>query len=376
MNGSPSPPVPSCQPTVKTGLGQQIGQYELIRQVGEGGMGRVYEARHVRIGKRVAIKLLSPRLARSEEMNRRFLREGIAACQIGHPNIVSVIDVGVHEAIPYLVMELLDGDSLSQRLQTGRLTVTEVADLLLPVTDAVAAAHGRGVIHRDIKPANIILARTRGGRVNVKVVDFGISRLRGRVDLTRADVVPGTPCYMAPELRAGQTRGDPLTDQFALGVTLYESLAGEPPRSVAGQPIALSALRPDVPRALEQVVLRATHPAPERRFPDLRQLGAALVPFASVEARARWSNAFGLPASAPAPRRPARRRGLVQALVLLLLTVGVGFLGVAAWDIWTSPEIVERPAPPSLAPPAPGVEDPPDPVTEPLSGTTSAWLLP
>jgi serine/threonine protein kinase len=380
-------------------LGGKLGQYELIRMVGEGGMGAVFEASHVRLGKRVAIKLLHVQFARNNEMTQRFLREGVVACQIGHPNIVDITDVGVHEGIPYLVMEFLEGDPLEERIYgNGRLEISTVADLMVPVVDAIAAAHEHGVIHRDIKPANIILARSRHGRVTPKVVDFGISRLQGGADLTQVTLVPGTPCYMAPELgTATDLRGDPKSDQFALGVTLYETIVGERPKSTGrDRVISLRALRPDVPAALEQAVMRAMHKDPERRFPTVRQLGEAILPFAGQAIRTTWKPAFGRGETAehsasssqrvkpvkPAPsrrtarprpssRRPSSRRrrrpSLLYTLMLLLLSAGVGILTVVAWEIWTSPEITSKevqstPFPPSADPDTPSS----DPMTEQL----------
>jgi serine/threonine-protein kinase len=317
------PPVLSSEPTEELGLGVRIGNYELVRRVGLGGMGEVYEARHVHLKKRVAIKRLHDCFTWNREMKRRFLREGIAACQSGHPNIVNITDMGVHGEIPYLVMEFLDGESLEQRIhRDGRLAIEEVVRLLLPVANALAWAHERGVIHRDVKPANIILARSRD-HVEVKLVDFGISRLEGGADLTRFNHVLGTLVYMAPELRAGETRGDALTDQFALGVTLFETVAGEPPRNVgtSGRTISLRALRPDVPPALERTILRAMHPDRSKRFADLHQLEQAL---RAVRER---------PPRAQAPRSKACHRS-IQLLFLLLISLVVGLLAMVAW-CWT-----------------------------------------
>jgi serine/threonine protein kinase len=365
-------------------------------------MGAVYEASHVRLGKRVAIKLLHVHFAKNSEMTRRFLREGVVSCQIGHPNIVDITDVGVHEGIPYLVMEFLEGESLEERIyRGGRLAISTIADLMVPVVDAIAAAHEHGVIHRDIKPANIILARSRHGRVRPKVVDFGISRLVGGTDLTQVTLVPGTPCYMAPELgTTTDSRGDPKSDQYALGVTLYETIAGERPRIGRERIPPLGALRPDVPAGLAQAVARAMLGDPKRRFPTVRQLGDAILPFAGQAIRSTWKPAFGgdiavtaeysssarAIRTAPSSRtassrlaRPSRRRrkpGLLYTLMLLLLSAGVGILSVVAWDIWTSPEITSKevhgPPLPSSSDDAPEVDNPKlhapssDPLTEQL----------
>jgi len=357
----------SFEPTRRFNLGR-IGKYELVRRLGGGGMGEVFEARHARLGKRVAIKRLRDCFVWNKEMSQRFLREGVVACQVGHPNIVNVHDVGVHEGTPYLVMELLEGESLDARVRREgrRLSIAEIVDVVLPVADALAAAHDCGVIHRDVKPANIILAGSEA-RPLVKVVDFGISRLVGGTDLTRINHVVGTPCYMAPEIRTGESRGDPLTDQFALGVTLYEAIAGEPPRRVgtSEEPISLRALRPGVAPELEQVILRAMHADRQRRFPDLRALREALLPFAT-------------PSVAPPPpattgARPSRRRSRIpHALILVLLSTVVGILAMLSWQIWTEPLEMSAPTVASPLPP----DDPPEPVSEPIRASRVVWDLP
>src|SRR5262252_4179961 len=157
--------------------GSVVGRYLLVRLVGEGGMGAVYEATHQELGKRVAIKTLHQRHAASPERRSRFLREGRAASRIRHPNVADVYDVGIEGAHPYLVMEFLEGEELARLIaREAPLSVQRTADLLVPVVGAVAAAHDLGVVHRDLKPANIFLSAERGA-VRPKVVDFGISKV-------------------------------------------------------------------------------------------------------------------------------------------------------------------------------------------------------
>lgn len=330
----------------------RIGQYRLVRRLGQGGMGEVHEAVHVRLGKRVAIKLLQARLARFPEAARRLHREGVAACRVRHPAIVDVTDVGVHRGRPYLVMELLEGQSLEDHLLSRDRPggARDIVDLLLPVVSAVAAAHRAGVTHRDIKPANIILVRDRAGRPVPKVVDFGISRLAGGTQLTRVSHVPGTPSYMAPELRRGSL-GGAASDQYALGVTLFEALTGVLP-DAGGRIVPLQTLRPDLPRGLVQAVTRAMRPDPDGRHPSVRALGHALLPFASARVQALWART--LDEQEPAelqtvPRRPVAprtRRGprWAHRVAVLALCIGVALLAVTAWHVWTEPPPSSQPA--------------------------------
>jgi len=318
---------------------RQVGSYQLVRKVGYGGMGQVWEAVHTGLQKRVAIKFLSAELCagRSAAMVERFLQEGVLACQVTHPNIVDVTDVGVHEEIPYLVMEFLDGLSLGERLQEGFIPWQEVVDLFLPVTAALHAAHKAGVVHRDIKPANIIMVKDTTGQPTPKLVDFGVSRLHGS-DFTRVKLLLGTPGYMAPELMSGESRGDPLTDQYALGVTLYEVLVGSPVKGTS-QVAPPRTVRPEIPEQLERVILRAMDPCPRRRFPDVREVGAALLPLARVRQRLNWepildpnehSDTVTEPSTTSA-RHHRRRQVWGFYALLFLATLTIGGLGVIFW---------------------------------------------
>jgi serine/threonine-protein kinase len=183
-------------------VGTRLGSYRITGKLGEGGMGTVYSAEHVELGKRVAIKTLRNELAANAQVRARFVREGRAAASVRHPHVVDVHDVGVHGEVPYLVMELLHGRDLSAHVSSaGRLPVQEVADLILPVLTAMAEAHAAGIVHRDLKPENIFLQRGSGGTWVPKVLDFGISKLRDTesMSLTGSGTLLGTPYYMAPE---------------------------------------------------------------------------------------------------------------------------------------------------------------------------------
>src|SRR3569623_1764187 len=216
--------------------GLTFGRYQIVRLIGEGGMGSVYEAVHTGLKKRFAIKTLLASLAEVEEARLRFLREGEAAATINHPNVVAVTDVGTEGGVPYLVMEYLEGQTLGDLLVARRaLGIEEAVGLLLPVISAVAAGHDAGVIHRDLKPQNIFLACGRFGELTPKVLDFGVSKFTREdrsVAITQTMSVLGTAPYMSPEQARGAKRVEFASDQYALGLILYEMLTGQRARAV------------------------------------------------------------------------------------------------------------------------------------------------
>ena len=168
-------------------LGSLLGSYEIVRKIGEGGMGIVWEARHGTLRKRVAIKTLKPEVAMNADFVARFVREGRAAARIRHPNAVDVADVGVENGIPYLVMDLLEGESLADRItQSGPVPVKEAADMMVPILLALATAHDEGIIHRDMKPENVFLAKSRDGTVTPTMLDFGVSKRDAGGNLTQS----------------------------------------------------------------------------------------------------------------------------------------------------------------------------------------------
>ena len=214
--------------------GQQVANYRLVRELGRGGMGEVWLAEHVAIASRVAIKLIA---ADDDDHARdRFLREAKAAASVRHPGIVAVSDFGTLEhGGAYLVMELLEGESLAQRLARGPLGEPATLELALQVADALAAAHAAGIVHRDLKPANVFLVRdiaVRGG-TRARLLDFGIAKptlSHGDISLTASDAIIGTPMYMAPEQCASRFGPvDARSDLYALGIVIYEMIAGKPP---------------------------------------------------------------------------------------------------------------------------------------------------
>jgi eukaryotic-like serine/threonine-protein kinase len=283
--------------------GERLGRYLLVRRIGEGGMGVVFEAIDSNLGRRVAIKTLHARHVRSGEVQQRFLREGQAASRVHHANVAAVFDVG-GGSHPYLVMEYLAGEDLSCLLEReGRLSVERAADLLVPVVAALATAHDLGVVHRDLKPANIFLANERN-RVTPKVLDFGISRITDRADaasITDTGALIGTPCYVSPEQARGDRHLDARSDQYSLGVILYQAATGRRPvdepsvyavlqRIVAGDFPTPRTVCPSLLSAIEKVIVRAMARDPDGRFPSTRAFGCALLPFASAATRAAYES--------------------------------------------------------------------------------------
>lgn len=278
--------------------GLQFGKYRVIRLIAIGGMSEVYEAEHMALDKRVALKVMRRDLAENPTARQRFITEGVNAARLRHTNVVDVTDVGEVDELPFLVMALLDGEDLGRIYdRQGRIPIQEIVDLLLPVASAVAVGHEKGVVHRDLKPDNIFLHR-EGCRMIPKVLDFGVSRVMTARRITLNSSVFGTPHYMSPE----QARGGPTdasTDQYSLGVILYEGVTGRLPRDSSNpiellHAVAYDSFRPpsdffEVPPGLETVILRAMASDPAERFGSMRELAVALLPFASEAAREYWN---------------------------------------------------------------------------------------
>ncbi|HEY8087711.1 MAG TPA: serine/threonine-protein kinase [Polyangiaceae bacterium] len=267
------------------------GKYVLEQRLGAGGMGEVWRARHVALDREVAIKVLRPEHADDRDVAARFLREARTANLVRHPNVVDVLDVGQDEhGAPFLVQELLRGQDLARHVaeQGGRLPVAAAMQLLLPVVDAVAFAHARGVVHRDLKPENVFLAR-EGEAVVPKLLDFGISHVAAGPRMTATGVALGTPAYMAPEQIKGRAV-DARTDVWSLGVMVHEVLSGALPftgettadmfvQIATSPPIPLADAVPGVPEDLSRIVERCLCFAPEDRYADARALADDLRAF-------------------------------------------------------------------------------------------------
>jgi serine/threonine-protein kinase len=269
-------------------LGKSVGTYRVTRPIARGGMGEVYEAEHPQIARRVAVKVLNAEAVQNAGYVQRFFTEARAVNVIRHRNIIEVLDLAcLSDGRPYLVMEFLEGEALSARLRdAGPLPLAEIGALLLPVLDALQAAHEVGILHRDLKPDNVFLAQRRG-QVEPTVLDFGIAKVTdGSGSNTTTGSVLGTPQYMAPE----QARGwdiDARTDVYATGVILYEMCCGQPPFSapsyaevlvkhIMEEPPTPRRARKDLPGAVEAVILKALAKDPKARFDSARAMGEAL----------------------------------------------------------------------------------------------------
>jgi serine/threonine protein kinase len=291
--------------------GTTFGRYEIVRLIGEGGMGVVYEALHTELNKRVAVKILPAAVARIPEWRARFLREGMTAASIHHPNVAEVFDVGERDGLLFLVMELLEGETLSALLEReSRLSVKRAVDLLLPVCAALSVAHELGVVHRDLKPENIFLASSRHGGLQPKLLDFGISKTSEiGPRITTADALLGTPHYMSPE-QASSRDVDARADQYALGVVLYECTTGRRPFDGSQlYPLLHAIVKGDAPKPrevyaelpsdFEAILVRCMALDPAERFADMDALARALLGFASRTAQGLWHPVFS-DASTPA----------------------------------------------------------------------------
>jgi len=267
------------------------GKYQIVRRLGEGGMGVVYEAIHARIEQRVAIKMLLPDVLELPDVVPRFEREARAAGKLRSENTVRVLDVDMSDGgIPYMVMELLDGTDLGKLLdEQKQLPIADAVDYVLQACNAMAEAHAAGIVHRDLKPANLFVTTGR----KVKVLDFGISKLENDKEarVTATQTVVGTPLYMSPEQVRSAKHVDARTDIWSLGIILYELLSGRTPfegsTTAAAAAICIDApppmaqLRADVPAALEQAILVALQKEPEKRFRTVTELASAISRFGS-----------------------------------------------------------------------------------------------
>ena len=272
------------------------GKYRVESVIGQGGMGVVLGAQDTSLGRRVAIKFLSPGKSRNDSAVARFVREARAAASIQSEHVVRVFEVStLPNGASYIVMEHLSGGDLSQVLDSrGPLPFQEAVDYLLQACEAIGEAHGYGIVHRDLKPQNLFLMTSPDGLPFVKVLDFGISKAVDDLapNLTSTDAVMGTPLYMSPEQVRSLKNVDLRSDIWALGAILFELLTNAPVFEAAtvtalcaaiamDPPIPLRAKRPDAPAALEAVILRCMHKDPLGRYEDVAALAEALAPFAS-----------------------------------------------------------------------------------------------
>ncbi len=305
--------------------GQLVGgKYRMIRVLGRGAMGAVYEARHVATGKRVAIKWLHPHVMQSRSAVERLVREAQAAARVRHSNVVDVYDVEREGSALFLVMEYLEGEVLSALLTRGGVPLHELIGLIVGAMRGVGEAHRQGIVHRDIKPDNIFLAyEPDQPRPVAKVLDFGISKLDtpdDKLSLTQTGSTLGTPLYMSYEQLSGVRDVDGRSDIYSFGVILYEVLTGRLPfeadnfadlaaKVITSEPVPPRHIRPDIPEMLEQIVLRAMRKRREERPSTMAALVEALLPYTSPnEGRVSLSSpslsSSGLAASRVRTSRP------------------------------------------------------------------------
>lgn len=305
--------------------GTTFGRYRIVRLLGAGGMGAVYEAVHEILDKRVALKVLHRTSTTAVE---RFVLEGRAAARVQHPNIVTVTDIGAESATPFLVMEYLEGESLAEASGRGPMSPEAVAEILLPVLDAIQAAHDARVIHRDLKPDNIFLVSTSHG-VKPKVLDFGVSKLvdpDAASGLTGTGSILGTPSYMSPEQTRAAKSVDHRTDLYAIGVIVYELLTGARPFQgeglfelmvaiVEGERLPLRTRRPDLGAEVERFVDKSIAIEADDRFQSAHEMARALLPLAAEHVRTTWSQGLSGGAAKTSPHTPTLQQPVTRSAV-------------------------------------------------------------
>jgi hypothetical protein len=271
--------------------GVAVPGYEVLGELGRGGMGVVYKARQVRLGRLVALKMVLAGGHAGPDELARFRTEAEAVARLNHPGIVQIYEVGEHQGLPYFSLEFCPGGSLAQKLGGTPLPARQAAELVEALARAVEAAHRAGVVHRDLKPANVLL--TAEGKA--KVTDFGLAKKLGEAGQTASGAVMGTPSYMAPEQAGGKTKEiGPAADVYALGAILYEALTGRPPFKAATamdtilqvlerQVMPVRQLQPGVPRDLETVCLKCLQKEPAKRYASAAALAEDLRRFQAHE---------------------------------------------------------------------------------------------
>jgi serine/threonine-protein kinase len=361
-------------------LGQTLGSYRVLSLIGEGGMGRVYHAEHVLLGRKVALKLLRPEYAVKRDAVSRFFKEAQSVNKIGHENIVDITDfVELESGETFIIMELLQGDDLAeiQRKGDGPMPLHRAMQIALQVCDALEAAHRMEIVHRDLKPDNIFIVNTATKRDFVKLLDFGVAKLLGEPTdsdgwHTAAGSVIGTPAYMSPEQASG-IPVDARSDIYSLGAILYELFTGHPVfraksfgeyvvKHMNDDPIPPRDLAnaPKIPASLEQVILRCLEKDPNKRYQSVNELREDL-----ARATATVQTAISQIPTSAAPK-PKRRRTWTAIPVV----VGVAGLAVGAFWLASGLSIDEVTEAKSHSTRVDPKEPPPNASSEPLPGTS------
>src|SRR5688572_15375501 len=325
--------------------GHRLGPYEILAELGRGGMGEVYKAKDSRLGRDVAIKVLPTSFADDPDRRARFEREAQAVAALSHPNVIAIFDTGIHDSHPYVVMELLTGHTLRERLVSGPMPVRKAVDIAIQIARGLGAAHGKGIVHRDLKPENVFLLEDG----QVKILDFGLARqavaeahsgATKTMAMTGAGTVMGTVGYMAPEQVRGQVV-DARADVFAFGAVLYEMVCGQRAfeRDTAADsmtailtqdPPELVGSRPDLSPALDRIIRHCLEKNANERFQNARDIAFALGALSGSATSLSSGAIASVPAGEPA-RRP--RAALVTSAAVagaLLLGAGAGYFGRGA----------------------------------------------
>jgi eukaryotic-like serine/threonine-protein kinase len=327
--------------------GTLLGQYEIRSPLGAGGMGEVYRAHDTRLDREVAIKVLPESLTADPDRLRRFEQEARAAAALNHPNILAVYQMATHEGVSHMVSELLDGETLRERLKRGPIPLRKAIDYAVQIARGLAAAHDKGIVHRDLKPDNLFV--TKDGRV--KILDFGLAKLTQPRDASGAEatmaegtepgMVMGTVGYMSPEQVRGKM-ADHRSDIFAFGTILYEMVTGKQtfrkPTSAETMtailnedPPSISQITAGTPPSLQRVVHRCLEKHPEQRFQSASDMAFALEALSDT----------GMPPSTGSHAHlgePASRRGIAIAGATLAVLLGVGALAY----FWITPAAVPK----------------------------------
>jgi serine/threonine protein kinase/Tol biopolymer transport system component len=328
-------------------VGQTVSHYRILERVGGGGMGVVYQAHDTRLGRQVALKFLAGHYAQERQALERFRREARTASELNHAHICTLYDIGEHAGQPFLVMELLDGQTLKERLAGKPVPLEELLEWGVQLADALDAAHAQGVVHRDIKPANLFLTR----RGSLKVLDFGLAKLVAKrqpvgvapqpsddeESLTSLGMVLGTAAYMAPEQARGQ-EVDARTDLFSVGVVLYEMATGRRPFQdttsavlsdaiLYQTPTPVRQLNPALPAEVEHVIAKAMEKDRELRYQTAAELRADLKRLKRDLDAERWQGTSGPTLARPAPPQPRGSRHLVWLAAGALLALLLGGIG-------------------------------------------------
>jgi serine/threonine-protein kinase len=370
----------ASEPTVGDVLG---GRYRLAQPLGRGGMGSVWRAEHLSLSSPVAVKLIHARAAESPDAQARFLREAQAAAALRSPHVVQVLDHGVEEGVPFIVMELLEGESLGARLaRLGALSPAETSRIVTHVARAIAKAHEAGIVHRDLKPDNVFLVDD-GHEGTTKVLDFGIAKIADGFgetgSSTHTGAVLGSPHYMSPEQARGTRAVDHRTDLWALGVIAFQCLTGRRPFEgavlgdlllrICAEPIPVPSAIAHVPPGFDAWFARATERDPDRRFQSATDLAESLRQLCGIGQTAPPAS---LPVpSVPAPAAPVPRAASSSPGMVVLVFGVVALLGAlvvaAAVVVWFTQQ---EPAPTSSEAPVPSAA--PEPQAAPVASEEAA----